>query len=165
MFRTLVSGAAAAAILLALVSASSPAKMNLSGTQNLSIGLANQPLGLAVGVENGTPAYVRVVTNSGNLPQWQFKTLGSDGVTAKLHIGTADGQFWWAIPGNSQLPNAVGLAPGENLASTIILNIGANTLEASFGPGGFLAPTGGPSGFYFATNNNASAQLNFFATE
>jgi hypothetical protein len=139
-------------------------KPNLAGTQNLSIGIAGQPLGLAIGRQNGTPGYVSVVTNSGNLPEWQFKTLASNGETAKLHIGTADGQFWWAIPGNSQLPNAVGLAPGEDFASTIILNIGANTLEAPFGPGGFLAPLGGPSGFYFATNNNASAQLNFFAT-
>jgi hypothetical protein len=140
-------------------------KPNLAGSQNLSIGIAGQPLGLAVGLENGTPGYVSVVTNSGNLPQWQFKTLGSDGVIAKLHIGTADGQFWWIIPAANQLPDAVGLAPGENFASTIILNIGANTLEAAFQPGGFLAPTGGPSGFYFATNNEASAQLNFFATE
>jgi hypothetical protein len=163
MFRTLASGAAAA-ILLVLVSASSPAKMNLSGTQNFIIGIAGQPLGLAVGLENGAPGYVSVVTNSGNLPKWQIKTFGSDGVTAKLQIGTADGQYWWAIPGGTQFPNAVGLAPANN-ASTIILNIGADTLEASFQPGGFLTPTGGPSGFYFATNNNASAQLNFFATE
>ena len=140
-------------------------KLKLEGIQNLSIGIAGQPLGLAVGPSKTAHlVYVTVVTNSGHLPQWQFKTLVSDGVTAKLHIGTADGQFWWIIPSRTQLPNAVGLAPGEQFASTIILNIGTNTLEASFQPGGFLAPIGAPSGFYFATNNEASAQLNFFAT-
>jgi hypothetical protein len=139
-------------------------KLKLEGIQNLSIGIAGQPLGLAIGPRTGTPGYVTVVTNSGHLPEWQVKTLASDGVTAKLHIGTVDGQFWWIIPSRIQLPDAVGLAPGEQFASTIILNIGNNTLRASFQPGGFLAPIGGPSGFYFATNNEASAQLNFFAT-
>jgi hypothetical protein len=138
-------------------------KLRLEGSQNLSIGIAGQPLGLAIGPRTGTPGYVTVVTNTGHLPEWQVKTLASDGVIAKLHIGTVDGQFWWIIPSRTQLPDAVGLAPGENFASTIILNIGNNTLEASSQPA-YLAPIGGPSGFYFATNNEASAQLNFFAT-
>jgi hypothetical protein len=138
------------------------AKLRSEGSQLLGVGIAGQPLCLGVGLQNGTPGYVSVVTNSGNPYAWQFVILGSNGQTTKVNIGTQDGQFWWIVPGGNPFPDCVSLIPGQGAASTIIVE--NNTLNAAFGPGGFLAPTGGPSGFYFATNNEASAPVNFFAT-
>lgn len=83
----------------------------------------------------------------------------------KCRIGNLDGHWTWATPGDAQ-PNCVGLVPGAlDTGATIILNTNNNTLEAAFGPGGFMAPIGSPQGFYFALNNNASAPLNFFSQE
>lgn len=142
----------------------SEAKLGSEGSQLLGVGIAGQPLCLGVGLQNGTPSYVSVVTNSGNPYAWQFVILASNGQTTKLNIGTQDGQFWWIVPGGNPFLNCVSLAPGQGAASTIIFEGDNNTLNAPFGPGGFLAPTGGPSGFYFATNNDSSSPVIFFAS-
>ena len=139
-------------------------KLKADGTQLLGVGIAGQPLALGLGNVQGN-RYVSVVTNSGNPYQWQFVTLGSNGQTTKMHVGTPDGQSWWTIPGNNLMPNCVSVVQGsERVASTIIYDNATNSLNAAFGPGGFLAPTGGQSGFYYATNNQASSPVVFFAT-
>jgi hypothetical protein len=137
-------------------------KLQSSGTALLGIGIANQPLCLGVGL-NGQSRYVSVIANSGNPPQWQINVLGADGETNKCEIGTPDGQFWWYVPGGDPFPNCINLVPDRRGAATIIFNI----IERSFsGPytGGNMAPTGGPSGFYFATNAEQAAPVVFFAS-
>ena len=139
------------------------AKLKAEGTQLLGIGIAGQPLALGFGNVAGAD-YVSVVTNSGNPYQWQVVSLASDGRTTKLHIGKPDGSAWWTVPANDPLPNCVNVVVGgQEKASTIILDNAANTLRAAFQPGGFLAPTGGQQGFYYATNNQASSPVVFFA--
>jgi hypothetical protein len=139
-------------------------KLKSTGTQLMGVGIAGQPLCLGMGNQKGS-GYVSVVTNSGNPYQWQFVILGSDGQTIKLYIGTGDGQSWWTIPGDNPFPGCVSLMPGgQDVASTIIYDNATGSLNAAFGPNGYLAPIGGPSGFYFATNNQASSPVVFFAT-
>lgn len=138
-------------------------KLKANGTQLLGIGIAGQPLALGFGNVAGAN-YVSVVTNSGNPYQWQVVSLGTDGRTTKLFIGKPDGSAWWTIPGNDPLPNCVSVVVGsQEKASTIILDNAAQTLSAAFQPGGFLAPIGGPQGFYYATNSPASSPVIFFA--
>ena len=139
------------------------AALNTSQVYVVGIGIAGQPLALGIGNQNGTPSFVSVVTNSGNPTMWQLAILSSNDNIYKCQIGNLDGHWTWATPGNA-LPNCVGLVPGDlNTGATIILDSNAGTLSAAFQPGGFMAPIGGPSGFYFALNNNASAALTFFA--
>ncbi len=137
------------------------------GVYVVGIGIAGQPLCLGIGNQNGTPSFVSVVTNSGNPTMWQVEILSSNDGVYKCRIGNLDGHYTWSTPGDA-LPNCVGLAPGDlDTGATIILNSnnGTPTLEAAFQPGGFMAPTGGPNGFYFALNNKASAALTFFAQQ
>lgn len=137
-----------------------------TGVYVMGIGIANQPLALGIGNQNGTPSFVSVVTNSGNPTMWQVQVVSTDGNGSyKCLIGDQYGHWVWATPGNA-MPNCVGLRAGDlDTSDTIILNANTSTLEAAFGPGGFMAPIGGPNGFYFALNNNASAPLTFFSQQ
>jgi hypothetical protein len=135
-----------------------------AGTQLLGVGIANQPLCLGLGNMAGA-RYVSVVRNSGNPYQWQFVFLASLGNTTKYNIGTQDGQAWWTVPANDPLPNCVSVAPGpQSRASTIVYNYMTQTLYPADPPGGFLAPMGSSSGFYFSTEANASSPVDFYAT-
>ena len=141
------------------------AAFDIPGVYVVGIGIAGQPLALGIGNQNGTPSFVSVVTNSGNPTPWQLEIVSSNGSGIyKCQISDLDGRYFWVTPGDA-LPNCVGLVLGGNVGATMILNADAGTLEAAFGPGGYMAPTGGPNGFYFALNNNASAQLTFFAQQ
>jgi hypothetical protein len=137
-------------------------KLKTTGTQLVGVGIAGQALALGFGNVVGI-GFVSVVTNSGNPYQWQFVNVGSDGQSSKFLIGTQDGQSWWRIPGNNLMPNCVSIDQGpQSIASTIVYDYATSTLNASSNPQ-FLAPTGGAAGFYFATNNQASSPVVFYA--
>ena len=140
------------------------ATLKTSGTQLLGVGIAGQPLCLGLGNMAGA-RYVSVVRNSGNPYQWQFVFLASLGETTKYYIGTQDGQAWWTVPADNPLPNCVSVAPvPQNQAATIIYNSITQTLSPADPPGGFLAPIGSSSGFYFSTEADTSSRVDFYAT-
>jgi hypothetical protein len=132
------------------------------GTQLLGVGIAGQALCLGLGNKAGA-RYVSVVRNSGNPYQWQFVFLASVGEITKYYIGTQDGQAWWTVPANNPLPNCVAVAavPRER-ATTILYDDITQTLNVF--DGGFLAPIGSSSGFYFSTEAAASSRVDFYAT-
>ena len=140
------------------------AALDSPGVYVVGIGIAGQPMALGIGNQNGTPSFVSVVTNSGNPTPWQLEVLSSNDSIYKCQISDLDGRYFWVTPGDA-LPNCVGLVLGGNVGATIILDANAGTLSAAFHPGGFMAPIGGPNGFYFALNNNASAALTFFSQQ
>jgi hypothetical protein len=113
---------------------------------------------------DGAPGYVSVIlAAAGVIPRWQAVFLATDGTTAKYNFGTESGEYWWFVPWHEPFPNSVGLAPNQDAAATIIVNLAPDnyTLEAAGLEGGYMAPMGGPTGFYLATDAPASAQVYF----
>ena len=132
------------------------------GTQLLGVGIAGQALALGLGNKAGS-RYVSVVTNRGNPYQWQFVFLASLGEITKYQVGTQDGQAWWTVPANGPLPNCVGVVAGPRERATTILYDDITQTLSVF-DGGFLAPIGSSSGFYFSTEAEASSRVDFYAT-